>query len=204
MSSAAISEPDLVAGRWDGAAVRLFLVDWDDQGAAPLPVVRGELGTVSSSGTGFEAELRGPAAFLEGAAVEQTSPSCRAELGDKRCRVDLAPLTRTTRIVSVMDEAEIEVEAAASGTDAYAFGRLRWLSGENSGLEAAIVGSEGSRLSLREAPVHPPLPGDLVEIQQGCDKLFATCIGRFANAENFRGEPHLPGMDLLTRYPGAS
>lgn len=24
---------------------------------------------------------------------------------------------------------------------------------------------------------------------------------RFANALNFRGEPHLPGVDLLTRYP---
>ena len=35
------------------------------------------------------------------------------------------------------------------------------------------------------------------------DGLLATCAGRFANAVNFRGEPHLPGMDLLTRYPGA-
>ena len=25
-------------------------------------------------------------------------------------------------------------------------------------------------------------------------------VNRYAN---FRGEPHLPGMDLLTRYPGA-
>ena len=38
---------------------------------------------------------------------------------------------------------------------------------------------------------------------QGCDKMLATCSGRFGNVANFRGEPHLPGMDLLTRYPGA-
>jgi uncharacterized phage protein (TIGR02218 family) len=204
LTSSAISEADLAAGRWDGAAVQLFLVDWEESGGAQLPLVRGELGTVSTSGDGFEAELRGPAALLERPAVEQTSPSCRAELGDRRCRVDLAPLTRTTRVAAVTGEAEIEVEAAAGGANAYAFGRLRWLSGNNSGLEAVIVGSEGPRLSLREAPVHSPLPGDLVEIREGCDKLFATCIGRFANAENFRGEPHLPGIDLLTRYPGAS
>jgi hypothetical protein len=39
---------------------------------------------------------------------------------------------------------------------------------------------------------------------EGCDKQMATCSARFANAVNFRGEPYLPGMDLLTRYPGAN
>jgi uncharacterized protein len=32
------------------------------------------------------------------------------------------------------------------------------------------------------------------------DQRFSTCVSRFANALNFRGEPHLPGNDLLTRY----
>ncbi|HEY0311038.1 MAG TPA: DUF2163 domain-containing protein [Allosphingosinicella sp.] len=203
LTSAAISEADLAAGRWDGAAVRLFLVDWEDP-SAPLPLVRGELGNVSMQGEGFEAELRGPAALLDRAVVEQTSPTCRAELGDKRCRVDMAGRTRVTRVIAVPEEAVVEVASASPETNAYGFGRLRWLSGPNSGLEAAIVASDGPRLMLREAPVHPPNLGDLVETAEGCDKLFATCTGRFANGENFRGEPHLPGMDLLTRYPGAS
>jgi hypothetical protein len=42
----------------------------------------------------------------------------------------------------------------------------------------------------------------LVEVSEGCDKSIATCAGRFGNAANFRGEPYLPGVDLLTRYPG--
>ncbi len=41
-----------------------------------------------------------------------------------------------------------------------------------------------------------------IALTEGCDKRFATCRTRFANSENFRGEPHLPGNDLLTRYPG--
>ena len=45
--------------------------------------------------------------------------------------------------------------------------------------------------------------GTLIELIEGCDKRFETCRDRFANALNFRGEPHLPGIDLLTRYPGA-
>ena len=92
---------------------------------------------------------------------------------------------------------------APGGPGACAFGRLRWIGGANSGLESAILSSDGLQLRLREPPPSAIEAGDLVEIAEGCDKSFATCGARFANAENFRGEPHLPGMDLLTRYPGA-
>ena len=78
------------------------------------------------------------------------------------------------------------------------------------GSAARIAGSKArscartdARLTLREPPPSPPAIGDLVEIVEGCDKMLATCAGRFGNAANFRGEPHLPGIDLLTRYPGA-
>jgi hypothetical protein len=58
-------------------------------------------------------------------------------------------------------------------------------------------------LTLRDPPAFAPAMGDLVEISEGCDRMLGTCAGRFGNAANFRGEPHLPGIDLLTRYPGA-
>ena len=41
------------------------------------------------------------------------------------------------------------------------------------------------------------------ELVEGCDKRLETCLSRFGNVVNFRGEPFLPGIDLLTRYPGA-
>ena len=203
LTSDAISEADLAAGRWDRAAMALFLVDWRDPGGERLPLVRGELGDVGVKGNGFEAELRGPAALLERAVVEQTSPECRAELGDKRCRVDMAARVRVTIVTANPAEDVVTVADAAVTPDAYAFGRLRWIGGANAGLESEIAASDGAQLTLREPPPLAIEEGDLVEIREGCDKSFATCAGRFANAENFRGEPHLPGMDLLTRYPGA-
>ena len=201
LSGSAISEADLAAGRWDRAAVSLFLVDWRAPDGERLALVRGELGDVAVKANGFEAELRGPTALLERAVVEQTSPGCRAELGDRRCRVDMAARTRVTRVTAAPGETLIEVAETSSGS--HGFGRLRWIDGANSGLESTILSSDGPQLVLREPPSFPAAEGDLVEISEGCDKSFATCSGRFANAENFRGEPHLPGMDLLTRYPGA-
>jgi len=202
LTSNAISEKDLMAGRWDGASVRIFMVDWQSPEGEQEPLARGVLGDVSVTGNGFSAELRGPTALLDRPVVEQTSPECRAQLGDKRCRVDMAPRVRITRIAAPVDEATIDVDEAAAG-NAYAYGRLRWIGGLNSGLESQVLSSNGVRLTLREPPPFAPALGDLVEISEGCDKSFATCIARFGNAVNFRGEPHLPGMDLLTRYPGA-
>ena len=201
LTSDSIGESDLAAGRWDRAAVSLFLVDWEEPDGGRLHRVRGELGDVTVKANGFEAELRGAAALLERAVAEQTSPECRAELGDRRCRVDMAGRVRVTRVVAAPAEAVVVVAGAAG--PAYAFGRLRWLDGANSGLESLILASEGSELTLREPPPFAVEEGVLVELREGCDKSFATCRARFANVENFRGEPHLPGMDLLTRYPGA-
>jgi uncharacterized phage protein (TIGR02218 family) len=85
----------------------------------------------------------------------------------------------------------------------FLFGRLRYLSGDNCGLVTAILGISGTEVSLRDRPRAPVVAGTVVELREGCDKRFETCVSRFGNAVNFRGEPHLPGTDLLTRYPGA-
>lgn len=202
LTADSITAADLAAGRWDGAALAVFVADWENPAALTLQVARGELGEVDVAGSAFEAELKGPTAPLERPVVEQTSPECRAVLGDKRCRVDMAGRTRLARIVAVVDHITVDLEAAA-GVGDFAYGRLRWLSGSNSGLESAVLSSDGGWLTLREPPVRPGGVGDLVEVIEGCDKSLTTCSARFANAANFRGEPHLPGLDLLTRYPGA-
>ncbi|RED16037.1 DUF2163 domain-containing protein [Parasphingopyxis lamellibrachiae] len=204
LTSDAITERDLLAGRWDGAAVSLFTVDWEAPDGETVPLARGELGAVSIEGDGFTAELKGPAAVFERPVSELTSPECRAQFGDTRCRVDLAPHIRITLITARVDEVTVDVASAAATPNAYGYGRLRWMSGDNSGLTSAILRSAGNRLTLRETPPFAIVPGAMVEITAGCDRIFATCRDRFSNAGNFRGEPHLPGNDLLTRYPGAS
>jgi uncharacterized phage protein (TIGR02218 family) len=204
LSSAALSAADLATGRWDGAALGLWLADWRNSETRPLAISRGTLGTISRQDQRFSAELRGPAAALDQAVSQLTSPECRAALGDRRCRVDLAARTRITTISAIVDSVTIDVAEAGAETNAYGYGHLRWIEGRNSGLKSAILHSEANRLILREPPPTTATPGTRVEIVEGCDKRFATCTGRFGNGENFRGEPHLPGNDLLTRYPGAS
>ena len=39
--------------------------------------------------------------------------------------------------------------------------------------------------------------GDTFNAIAGCDKTISTCIAKFNNAVNFRGEPYVPGMDKM-------
>ncbi|MDF7777796.1 DUF2163 domain-containing protein [Sphingomonas sp. AOB5] len=199
LTSSAISEADLLAGRWDGAQVAVFATDW----TAPderVSLGEGTIGAVETRGDALTAELRGAAAALERPVVEETSPECRADLGDKRCRVAMAGRRRLAR-VTAMDGAVLTLDSAEPVANGWGGGRLRWLGGGNSGLEDAVARSEGTEVTLRRPPRFDGA-GALIEIIEGCDKSIATCAGRFGNAANFRGEPYLPGIDLLTRYPG--
>jgi uncharacterized phage protein (TIGR02218 family) len=195
-----LSESDLALGRWNGASVRLLAVDWEASDAGGLPLLDCEIGEVSIEGEGYSAELRGAAARLSKPPCPSTSPECRAAFGDKRCRVDLAGRSTRAIVVSASDNV-LELDQAID--ESFLFGRLRYLSGENCGLASAILGVNGTQVSLRDRPRGAVVAGDAVAIREGCDKRFETCVSRFQNAINFRGEPHLPGTDLLTRYPGA-
>lgn len=200
LGGAAIAEADLIAGRWDGARVTVRAVDWDNSSVI-AELGEGRIGQVELREGAFTAELAGIGALLDRPVCEATSPECRAELGDARCRVAMAGRRRFARVAASADTS-LTVDAVEPVTNAYGNGLLRWIGGGNSGLESAIAASAGPTLTLRTPPRFEAV-GALVELIEGCDKSVATCAARFANAVNFRGEPYLPGIDLLTRYPGA-
>ncbi len=197
LSSDAIRAEDLLAGRWDGAQLRLFAVDWSDPETNPVHLARGELGNVSVSGDAFSVELRGPTAVLDAPVSIETSPDCRASLGDNQCRVDMAGRSRIVT-VSASTGSRMTVSAVLVSGD-YVQGDLRWLDGANAGLKSLILANDAGHVELATYPPFPVISGARVSLTQGCDLRFATCVSRFANAANFRGEPHLPGNDLLLR-----
>lgn len=200
LDSASLSDADLSLGRWDGAAMELRLFDWADADRESVRLLAGEIGSVAIDGDSFSADLQGAAARLNGAVCPATSAECRAEFGDKLCRVDLA--SRSVRaVVTASVGAAVTINRTVD--DRFVLGRLRYMSGPNCGLSTIVLAASGSTVHVRDLPRAPIDAGCVIELREGCDKRFQTCSSRFGNAVNFRGEPHLPGNDLLTRYPGA-
>lgn len=200
LSDSAIRDEDVAAGRWDGAGVRLVALDWQNAVEPEIELLSGELGQVASKDGAFEADLLGAAARLERPVCPLTSPECRALLGDPQCRVDMAGRRLRAKVTAKTGHL-VTIDQPVDGR--FVLGQIRFLDGAAHGERRSILAVTGQQLSLRSAPAGEVAIGTAVEIVEGCDKRLETCSQRFGNAANFRGEPHLPGNDLLTRYPGA-
>jgi hypothetical protein len=119
LDAAEIDAASLRAGLWDGAEVRILLVNWADLGQGVLRLRKGRLGEVIARDDGtFRAELRGLAQALNVTVGELYTPECRADLGDTRCRVPIRPPFRADGTAYALG-AFVRVETAPSATGSY-------------------------------------------------------------------------------------
>ena len=207
LSDAAIDEADLAAGRFDGAEVRSWLVNWANTGQR-IEQFRGNFGEITRSAGAFRAELRGLTDRLNQPQGRVYQRSCAAVLGDARCGVDLAqPGYRATGVIAGFDAMGRMQFAGVGGFDDRWFerGRMVVQSGAAQGLVGMIksdrVAGLGRVVDLWHALGAALVVGDAVQLEAGCDRMAQTCRGKFANFLNFQGFPHIPGEDWLTSYP---
>jgi uncharacterized phage protein (TIGR02218 family) len=207
LSDAAIAEGDLSAGRFDGAEVRTFLVNWQ----APeerLELFRGSFGEVTRSEGRFQVELRGLSEALNQPQGFSYLPTCSAVLGDGRCRFDLAaPGYRIEAAIERVEGGSAFLLNASPAFDDRWFegGRVEAVTGQAAGLIGVVKSDRrlpgGRRIELWQSLGADPVAGDILRISAGCDKLAATCRTKFGNFLNFRGFPNVPGEDWLASYP---
>jgi hypothetical protein len=88
-----IVEAEVRAGLFDGAAIALSFVHWQDADTyGEIKLRRGTLGEVRLTPQGhFTAELRGLSQPLAQSTLQIYGPACRADLGDHRCRFPIKP-----------------------------------------------------------------------------------------------------------------
>jgi uncharacterized phage protein (TIGR02218 family) len=88
LDDAAITDADVEAGRYDGASVTLWRVDWERPDLR-VRLWSATLARIRRDGPAFTAELEGPLAKLERVVGRTYGRDCDAVLGDGRCGVDL-------------------------------------------------------------------------------------------------------------------
>jgi uncharacterized phage protein (TIGR02218 family) len=202
IDSETLSAADLRAGVWDGATVEIFLVNWSNLANGKVILKRGTIGEVELKDTTFRAELRGLSQALSQQIVELYTPDCRADLGDTRCKVNLAALTVTGAITAVTDRRSFADSARGESVNYWNGGLLTWTSGANMGrkMEVKAFASGGAFTLFLPMPSTVAV-GDNYSLRPGCDKKFSTCKDRYNNVRNFRGEPNVPGNDQVLAYP---
>lgn len=205
LDSATLTEADLMGGKYDGATIEQFAVNWADLTQGTIVLGYGEIGQITTRRGAFRAEVRGLAQKLQQTIGERYSRFCRADLGDARCGVNLASFTVTGAVTAATGNQVFTDSARAEAAGYFNFGLLTWTGGNNSGLKMEVKShTTGGVITLFEAMPKTIQIGDTYSMYAGCDKVFTTCKTKFNNAVNFRGEPHIPGMDETLRYPDAT
>ena len=206
LSSASLNEDDLAAGLYDDADIEIWRVNW----ASPEQRVlmrKGNLGEVKRGKTGFQAEVRGLAHRLNQPVGRVYAYACDADLGDVRCAKDISSSAFTARgtVGAVIDARRFAVGGIAAYANGwFSAGKLTFTTGANAGRAMEIKRHSAFGIELWQAMSENVATGDAVTLTAGCDKQFATCKAKFANAANFRGFPFMPGNDAVLSYPTAA
>ncbi len=210
LSAATLNEADLAAGLYDNARIEIWRVNWADPTQRVL-MRAGNLGEVKRGKTAFSAEVRGLAHLLNQPVGRAFGYSCDADLGDARCTIDLtdAAFRGEGSVAGATDARRFVVTGLESFADSwFSGGKLTWTGGANAGRAMEIkrhaVSTLGITIELWQAMSEAVTAGDAFAVTAGCDKQFATCKAKFANAVNFRGFPYMPGNDALLSYPNAN
>lgn len=203
----ALAEDDILLGRYDGAAVETWRVNWGDV-SQRLLLRSDTIGEIVREDGVFRAELRSAQQGLNATHGRIYQGLCDAALGDARCgvAVDDAAFTGFATVTAIDDPYRLAVsglEGFAEGW--FAFGSASWSDGRRDGLRDGVMthGRIGGvdMLGFAVKVGDWVAVGDSLAVTAGCDRRFATCKAKFANAVNFRGFPHIPGSDYVLRHP---
>ncbi|QXT38882.1 DUF2163 domain-containing protein [Gymnodinialimonas ceratoperidinii] len=206
LSAAAITEEDIFAGRFDGADVESWLVQW----AAPVNRVlqfRGSIGEITRANGAFSAELRGLAELMNKPTGRVCQRSCEAVLGDASCGFDLTTPGYVTNAQVRTSDGRVFTFDGLAGFEPRWFerGTLRVMSGAGEGLAGVVkldrLNDEGRDVELWDNLRADVVPGDTVRLTAGCDKRMETCRLKFLNLVNFRGFPDIPDGDWQVAHP---
>lgn len=206
LNSERLREGDLAAGLYDDAEIEIWRVNWQVPSERVL-LRKGNLGEVRRSGQRFNAEVRGLAHKLNQPVGRIYQYACDAVLGDSACNVDLtAAAFKGAGTVLAAEEARVIEASGLSGFAEgwFARGVLTFQSGLNAGrsgeVKLHVLRADRAVIELWVPMPGPAAPGDTFTVTAGCDKQFETCRAKFANTDNFRGFPHMPGNTYVQAY----
>ncbi|KUJ80754.1 hypothetical protein AVO45_06910 [Ruegeria marisrubri] len=210
LSDAAVTEEDIEAGRFDGAEVRAWLVNWAKPDERWLQF-RGSIGELRRSGGAFHAEIRGLTDALNQPQGRIYQKPCTAVLGDGNCRFDLSRPGYSAEIDLLWSEdGRAFYFEGLQGFEPGWFqrGRLTVEGGKAQGLWGVIKDDffEGDYrvVELWQAIPGGIAGGDRIKLEAGCDKRTETCRLKFNNFLNFQGFPDLPSEDWAMAVPKKS
>lgn len=177
--------------------VEIYLINSENENEAE-PIWKGHVGQFTICGSVIKIEARGVTYRLNNLVTKCYSPTCRAQLGDADCQVNIKDFTENAK-VSKLSGKGIYLDLAYEKLVKLKNAKIKFISGKASGEVFQVKNVISGKVTFYSNQGFKLRIGDEVEISPSCDKNFQTCCNVFDNAVNFRAEPHLPGFDEILK-----
>ena len=122
--------------------------------------------------------------------VEQIQSSCKNQLYGAACTLKKSAFAVTGHVTS--GGAASFLTSLTNPDGYFAMGYIVFTSGTSNGLTRFVKQNASGVVSVNVPLQIPCAPGDTFTIYPGCNKTLSTCISKFYNDQNFRGEPYVP------------
>jgi uncharacterized phage protein (TIGR02218 family) len=207
ISSDKITLLDLRAGRYQGARVVEYIVDWRYPHLQPLAEARYTIESTTYDGESWKADVKGLPFILQNKVGDIYGRTCRYILGDGECRAPLAGLTQTGKVVLDVIDGRVSwyVGAAtltSTSANYYGLGKLTWTSGRNQGIVTDLFQSEVVQVN---ALADPNILSNVLSSDWVHNAILITQVtnGFKAGVDSWNfnrifgaGEPHLAQSDV--------
>lgn len=184
-------------GALDGARMvieRVFMPTWGDTSAGTIIMFAGTAGQIQANRNSIALSIQADINVL-GRPMPRNlyQPGCLHNLYDGGCTLNQATFTDTGTVGSGSTTRSINTNLTEADFY-YELGAIEFTSGPLNGVFRTVKTYLNSGGVVGVAPPLPSAPtnGITFEIYPGCDKMQATCSGKFANLAHFKGMPYVP------------
>jgi uncharacterized phage protein (TIGR02218 family) len=195
-----ITEQGIQNGKWKNAKIVFEYVNYLDLTMGSVGKMRGQAGKFTINNGTFTVEFRSLADLLSQEIGDLTSPIDRnrtpEELG-----ASMGPFTFARTVTASPDRRNFTVGGTAQADNYFQYGRAEWVTGANAGLKMEIKANTGNVIELQLPMPSAIVNGDTLNLIAGYDGSREQARDKFSLMENFDGEPDLPGLQAILRYP---
>ena len=194
---------ELSAGVFEGAEVTFFRVNPENLSIGEMIDKRGYIGEITLIDDRYVCEILTSTSFLRRNVGHVFSPTCRVkDFCDAQCKLNINNFTHAgtiswhsdPRVLNVIFQPNVAITVPILR---FVHGKLRVNFGTYSLTRevkrVSVFSANELQITLRES-FGIEVDFNTAFLIQGCNRHFETCVS-LNNSVNFRGEPHLPGVD---------
>jgi uncharacterized phage protein (TIGR02218 family) len=188
---------DIINGKLNDAYIEIFLINTNNLDNGKLILNQGYVSNIKIINNKFIANISSLKNKFNNKITNSFSQNCRAKFCDKDCSLYEENYKFYGKISKVISNNTLFDAERNEENFYFNFGEITFISGNNTGLCFQVKNFKNGEIELNLPSIYKLAVGDTYAIIAGCDKNFSSCVTKFNNALNFRGEPYI--SKVLTR-----